>query len=114
MKKGVLISGIITIALYSILALVFTIVGIVNIATKGMADSDPGSIPAEELAIVATVFLILAGYFLFGIIFAGIMISKRTSAMGKGAGVALGIFGVIFGAIVPGIFFIADSAKTRS
>lgn len=114
MKKGVLISGIITIALYSILASVFAIVGIINIAIKVMADSDPGSIPAEELAIVSTVFLILAGYFLFGIIFAGIMIGKRTSAMGKGAGVALGIFGVIFGAIVPGIFFIADSAKTRS
>ena len=113
MKKGVLISGIITIISYAIVAFVFLIVGIINIATKGMADSDPGAIPAPELATVAALFLAIAGYFLVSIIFSGIMIGKRNSSMGKGAGIALGVFGIIFGAIVPGIFFIADSAQTR-
>ena len=114
MKKGILISGIITIASYSIVALVFLIVGIINFVAKGMADSDPGAIPAEELTVVAVVFLALAGYFLLAIIFSGIMIGKRNSSMGKGAGIVLGIFGILFGALVPGIFFLADSAKTRS
>ena len=59
MKKGVLISGIITIASYAIVALVFLTVGIVNIVSKGMADADPGAIPAEELTIVAIVFVVL-------------------------------------------------------
>ena len=114
MKKGILISGIITIVIYSIMTIVFLIVGIINFVTKGMADSDPGAIPAEELTVVAIVFLAIAGYFLLSVIFSGIMIGKRNSGMGKGAGVALGVFGILFGAILPGIFFIADSAKTRS
>ncbi len=114
MKKGVLISGIITIISYGIVALVFLIVGIINIAAKGMADADPGAIPAEELTVVAIVFLAIAGYFLLSIIFSGIMIGKRNSNMSKGAGVALGIFGILFGALLPGIFFICDSAQTRS
>ena len=113
MKKGVLISGIITIASYAIFALVFLTVGIVNIVSKGMADADPGAIPAEELTIVAIVFLSLACYFLLGIIFSGIMIGKRNAEMSKGAGIGLGIFGILFGAVFPGIFFIADSASTR-
>lgn len=114
MKKGVLISGIITIISYGIVALVFLIVGLINIAAKGMADADPGAIPAEELTVVAIVFLAIAGYFLLSIIFSGIMIGKRNSNMSKGAGVTLGIFGILFGALVPGIFFICDSAQTRS
>ncbi|MCR5348440.1 MAG: hypothetical protein K6E59_02380 [Bacilli bacterium] len=113
MKKAILISGIVTIAIYSILVLVFSIVGIINIATKGMAEADPGAIQAEELAVVATVFLILAGYFLLGIIFSGIMIGKRNSDMGKGPGIVLGILGIVFGATVPGIIFIADSGANR-
>lgn len=113
MKKGVLISGIITIVIYGIMAMIFGIVGGVQLAAKGMAEVDPGTIPAEELAIVATVFLAIAGYFVVSIVFSGIMIGKRNSSMGKGAGIALGVFGIIFGAVVPGIFFIADSAQTR-
>ena len=113
MKRGVLISGIITIASYSIVALVFLIVGVINIVTKGMADSDPGAIPVEELTIVAIVFLAIAGYFLLSIIFSGIMIAKRNSEMGKGPGIVLGILGILFGAVFPGIFFLADSAQTR-
>ena len=114
MKKGVLISGIITIVTYAIVALVFFIVGMVYINTKGMVDPDPGAIPAEELAVVATVFLCIAGYLLLGIIFSGIMIGTRYSKMGKGGGIVLGILGILFGAVVPGIFFLADSASTRN
>ena len=113
MKKGILISGIITIVIYSIMALVFGIVGGVQLATKGMAEADPGAIPAEELAIVATVFLVLAGYFLVGLIFSAVLIGKRNSDMGKGAGITLGVFGIVVGALVPGIFFLVDSASTR-
>jgi len=114
MKKAILVTGILTIVSYSIVALVFLIVGIINIATKNMADADPGAIPAEELTIVAIVFLSLAGYFVLSIIFSSIMIGTRNSSMGKGAGIVLGIFGVLFGAFLPGFLFIADSASTRS
>ena len=113
MKKGILISGIITIVFYGIMALIFGIGGAIQLAAKGMAEADPGAIPAEELAIVATVFLVLAGYFLVGLIFSAVLIGKRNSDMGKGAGIALGVFGIIVGAVVPGIFFIADSAQTH-
>ena len=114
MKKGILISGIITIATYAIVALVFLIVGLVYIATNGMANEDPGAIQTEELIVVAAIFLSIAGYLVLSIIFSGVMIGKRNSSMGKGAGIALGIFGILFGAVVPGILFIADSGKTRS
>lgn len=113
MKKGILIAGIITIASYAIVALVFLIVGIVQLAAKGMAEADPGAIPAEELAVVAIVFLSLAGYFLLSIILSAIMIAKRNSSMGKGAGIALGVVGILVGAVIPGILFLADSAATR-
>lgn len=113
MKKGVLISGIITIVAYAITALVFFIVGMVYVATKGMVDGDPGAIPAEELMVVAYVFLSIAGYFVLSIVFSGIMIGTRNSDMGKGPGIVLGIFGILVGAVVPGIFFVADSAITR-
>lgn len=114
MKKAVLISGIITLVAYSILAIVFSIVGIAYLISNDMANSDPGAIPMEELRMLAAIFLILAGYFLLGVIFSGVMLGKRNSNMGKGAGITLGIFGILFGAIFPGIFFIADSAKSRS
>lgn len=88
MKKGVLISGIITIVAYAITALVFFIVGMVYVATKGMVDGDPGAIPAEELMVVAYVFLSIAGYFVLSIVFSAIMIGTRNSGMGKGPGIA--------------------------
>ena len=114
MKKAVLISGIVTIASYAVVALVFLIVGLINITVKGMADTDPGAIPAPELAIVSIVFLSVAGYFILSIIFSAIMIGKRNSNMSKGAGIVLGVLGIIFGALLPGIFFIVDSAESRS
>ena len=114
MKKGILISGIITIVIYGIMAMVFGIVGAIQLAAKGMAEVDPGAIPAEELGIVAAVFLVLAGYFLLGLIFSAIMIGKRNSDMGKGTGITLGVFGIIVGAVVPGIFFLIDSAASRN
>ncbi|MCR5491421.1 MAG: hypothetical protein K6F32_04780 [Bacilli bacterium] len=112
-EKGILISGIITIVIYGMMALIFGIVGAVQRATKSMAETGPGAIPAEELAIVATVFLVLAGYFLVGLIFSAVLIGKRNSDMGKGAGITLGVFGITLGAVVPGIFFLVDSASTR-
>ena len=113
MKKAILISGIVTIVSYATVMLIFLIVGFVNIAAKGMAETGPGAVEAEELAIVGAVFLGLAGGLLLAVIFAGIMIGKRFSGMGKGAGITLGVFGVLSGAVVPGIIFIVDSAKTR-
>ena len=114
MKKGVLISGIITIVAYSILTLVFSIVGIAQLVGNSMAEGDPGAIPADEVTAVATVFLAIAGTCLLGLIFAAILMGKRNSNMGKGGGIALGIVGIVMGAVVPGIFFVIDSAKTRS
>ena len=113
MRKGVLISGIITIVVYGIMAMVFGIVGLVNLVANDMAQADPGAIKPEELAALATVFLVIAGTCLLGLIFAAIMVGKRNSSMGKGGGITLGVFGIIMGAVVPGIFFIIDSAKNR-
>ena len=114
MKKGVLISGVITIVIYSIIALVFGIVGGINIATKGMADADPGAIPAPELLIVAIVFLSIAGHFILGIIMSGILIGTRNSNISKAGGIVLGILGILFSAILPGIFYLCDSIETRN
>ena len=113
MKKGILISGIITIVTYSIVALVFLSVAVINLVAKDMAETDPGAIPPEELGVAIAAFFVVAGCFALGVVFAGILIGKRNSGMGKGAGITLGVFGIIFGAIVPAIFFLVDSAQSR-
>ena len=113
MKKGILISGIVTIAVYAMCALIFMIVGITTLAGAAMAAADSGASTEEEVVIVAAVFISLTVYFVIAAIFAGVLIGKRNSDMGKGAGITLGVFGIVFGALVPGIFFIADSTQSR-
>ena len=112
MKKAILVTGIITIVSYSIAMLILGILGGVHIATNTMASSDPGAIDTPELLTIAIVCLSLAGYFLLGMIFAIILVAKRNSSMGKGAGIFLGFLGIIF-SFLPGLLFTIDSAKSR-
>ena len=114
MKNGIRIAGIITIILYSVLVLVFTIVGLVNMVTYNIAVSEGDGDEVVLLIAVATTFFILAGAFLLGLIFSAVLIAKRNSLMAKGAGIALGVIGVLFAAYIHGILFIVDSAKSRN
>ena len=58
--------------------------------------------------------LICAGVlYLVGAVLCIVMTAKRNSNMSKGAGIALGVFGILTGGTLPGLLFIIDSAKTR-
>lgn len=112
MKKGILISGIITAVLYGLGAIAEIIVALMawssQSTTEGGAtfDVDP-NIALGAANLVVGIFLLIAA------IFAIICVVKRNSQMSKGHGITLGVFATIFGAYVPGIIFIVDSSKTR-
>jgi hypothetical protein len=42
-----------------------------------------------------------------------VLVGLRNKQTGKGAGIALGIVGIVLGAELPGIFTIIDAAKNR-
>ena len=114
MKKGIVISGIITIVGYSITALVLAIIGIVDIVSANIDAIEEGAMELPELLIAGIVLVSIAGYFLLGMIMSIVLIAKRNSNMGKGAGIALGVIGIALSAVVPGILFLVDSAKNRN
>lgn len=108
MKKAILIVGIIwTVLCFSgAIAEIITAIGqFVNLQgpeVTWQADPERG-----------TINLILGIYLIVGGILSLVMINKRNSEMTKGAGITLGVFGIIFGADVPGVLFIVDSAINR-
>ena len=123
MKKGVLVSGIIWIIMSAIALLIFVIMA--GVSYFGLSDSQVLADSAraagttveaakEALTLTATMFTCAAIEMVLTIVFSIVLIAKRNSNMGKGAGIALGIVSIVFGSVLPGIFFIVDSAKTRS
>ncbi len=73
---------------------------------SGSATIDPN--PSLAAANIALGFSLIVGAILDAI-----LLVKRNSDMKKAPDIVLGVFGIIFGAVVPGIFFIVDSAQTR-
>ena len=121
MKKAILISGIFWAVFCAITALILFLVGAVANSPEVIQETvnqSQGTITLEQAQVAAAAAQALmigwAVYFVLGLVFAIVLIVLRNNLrIGKGAGIALGVFGIIVGAVVPGIFFIADSAQTR-
>ena len=108
MKKAILIVGIIWAILCLVLGVFQIVYGIFDFTNKtitgGSADPDPVRGAAN---------LIVGIWLLVGACLSCLTAIKRNSNMSKKQGITLGVFSIIFGAEVPGILFIIDSAKTR-
>ena len=108
MKKAILIVGIIWAILCLILGIFQIVYGVFDFTdrtiTGGSADPDP---------IRGTANLIVGIWLLIGACLSCLTVFKRESNMSKKQGITLGVFCIIFGAEVPGILFIVDSAKNR-
>ena len=121
MKKAILISGIFWAVFSGIAALILFLVGAVVNSPEVIQETvnqSQGTITLEQAQVAAAAAQALmigwAVYFLLGLVFAIVLIVLRNNLrIGKGAGIALGIVGVVLGATLPGIFFIVDSAKNR-
>ena len=121
MKKAILISGIFWAVVCGITALILFLVGAVANSPEviqEVVNQSQGTVTMEQAQAAAAAAQALmigwAVYFLLGLVFAIVLIALRNNQrLSKGAGIALGIVGVVFGATLPGIFFIVDSAKTR-
>ena len=67
-----------------------------------------------QAAQVLQVFFISFGItLLIGAVFSFLFVGLRNAKFGKGVGITLGVFGIVFGATLPAVFFIVDSARTR-
>ena len=108
MKKAILIVGII----WAILCLLLGIFEIVY-AIFDFSGGTIGGTTLEPDAIRGTANLILGIWLLVGACLSCITVIKRNSNMSRKHGITLGVFAIIFGAEVPGILFIVDSAKNR-
>ena len=113
MKRGILIAGIITIICCGIAAFSLGIAGGVNMFTWNLAVADGSAADVPELLTIATVCLVLAGYFAVGLIMSIVLIATRNNGMGKAGGIVLGILGFLLGSFLPGIFYLVDSIKNR-
>lgn len=113
MKRGIKIAGIITIIYCAITALSLGIAGGVNMMAWNLAVADGSAADIPELQTVATVLLILAGYFLLGLIMSIVLVATRNNGMGKAGGIILGVCGLLLGSFLPGIFYLVDSIKNR-
>ena len=113
MKKGVLISAIVTIAVYAVMLIIFSaLAALLLVAVK----EQPSKFTPAEIQTayqLAAVYFVFTGFFATGIVFSIVMLAKNRAPMSKGTGIALGVVSIVFGAEVPGIFFIIDSAMHR-
>lgn len=108
MKKAILITGIITAIVEGIGGLFEVIFGIMELTpTTINGTTYAADIPMGVANIIVGVWLLAA------VVFAIIDIIKRNADMPKGKGIALGVVSVIFGAFVPGVLTIVDSAMNR-
>lgn len=128
MKTTIKITGIIWTIVCFLAALILLLVGAVVLggaeaAAQTMIDElvEQGAteIPTlQELMVgiqlVAVVLLVLGGYLVVGGIFSIVLTANaHNEKLGKGAGIALGIVSFVFGAELPAVFFVIDSAITR-
>ena len=108
MKKAILIVGII----WAVLCLVLGIFEIVY-AIFDFSGANIGGTTLEPDPIRGTANLILGIWLLVGACLSCLTVLKRNSDMSRKNGIVLGVFCIIFGAEVPGIRTIVDSAKNR-
>lgn len=117
MKKAILISGIIWGVVCIILALIFIPIGAAATRPEVIQELINGGMTPEKAnaAAQATQYLMITAgiWLLVAAVFSFVLLGVRNRNFGKGAGIALGIIGIVFGAELPGIFFIIDSARSR-
>ena len=122
MKKAIRISGIIWGVFVALGALVVLILaggsGAVKDEVINQTMSNTAGLTREqaELAfdILITVLFVAGGLMVAGAVFSFVLVGLAGSSMGKGAGIFVGILGIVLAAELPGILFIVDSAKNRS
>ena len=108
MKKAILITGIIWIVL-ALAVSIFEIVYGANLFNTVKT----GDVEWEANVALGVANIIVGCWFAIAIVFAIILILKRNSNMGKGAGIALGVIAAVLGAVAPGVLFVIDSAMNR-
>ena len=108
MKKAILITGIITAIVEGLGGLFEVIFGIMEFTpTTINGVTYAADVPMGVANLLVGIWLLAA------VVFAIVDIKKRNSDMPKGKGIALGVVSAIFGAVVPGILTIVDSAMNR-
>ncbi len=117
MKKAILGTGIgwgILLLISAIPLIIFAIVArspefVQALVKEGISQQE------AELAATAmgTGFMIAAIVCVIAAVYSFVLIGLRNAKMGKGAGIALGVVGIVIGATLPAIFFLVDSAMTR-
>ena len=108
MKKAILITGIITAIVEGLGGLFEVIFGIMEFTPTTINDvTYAADVPMGVANLLVGIWLLAA------VVFAIIDIIKRNADMPKGKGIALGVVSAIFGAVVPGVLTIVDSAMNR-
>ena len=118
MKKAILITGIIWGILCIIGALIMLPLGAVATTPEFVQELvKTGQVTEAEAKAVALatagVLFGIGGWLLVGGIFSFVLAGIRNKGFSKGAGIALGIIGIVVGAELPAIFMIVDSAVNR-
>ena len=108
MKKAILITGIITAIVEGLGGLFEVIYGITLFSPTTVGDvTFAADIPLGVANLIVGIWLLAA------VVFAIVDIKQRNSDMPKGKGICLGVVSAIFGAVVPGVLTIVDSAMNR-
>ena len=115
MKKAILISGIIWGVVSLLTGLICLISGVManNPDVIAQMQAQDATITLEQIKAAASTLVTFGVICLIGGVFSFVLVGLRNSSIGKGAGIAIGIIGIVLEATLPGIFFIIDSAKTR-
>ena len=128
MKTTIKITGIIWTIVCFLAALILILVGAVILggaeaAAQAMIDEliaqGATDIPTlEELVmfvqLTGVVLLVVGGYLVAGGVLSIVLTAQaKNEKLGKGAGIALGIVSFVFGAELPAVFFVIDSAISR-
>lgn len=118
MKKAILITGIIWGILCVIGALIMLPLGAAattpEFVQELMKAGQVTEAEAKAVALVtAEILFSIGAWLLVGGVFSFVLAGIRNKGFSKGAGIALGIIGIVVGAELPGIFMIVDSAVNR-
>lgn len=119
MKKAILGVGIAWAIVCLITAAILIPIGILatdpQVIDQAVAQGGVTRAQAEEAAKILQLFCLIVGdWLVVAAAFSFVLVGIRNKGFGKGAGIALGVVGIVLGSEAPGILFIVDSAKNRN